>query len=171
MTASRASKDNPIVIDQFLPMKAKRVIEGKSSRFAAQIFNMASVAALCAGMFALVLGKLLAGQRIGFLPMVLSFPPLMLWLGASIFVYASVAHHPNPRTVKYNRWAAYRFYGATGALVVFGQVIYAAFDSWTGLLAVWGILFLTVVPAGLYAIWRAQREDWQDLVIETAINE
>lgn len=152
-------------------MKAKRVIEGKSSRFAAQIFNIASVAALCAGMFALVMGKLLASHKIGFLPMVLSFPPLMIWLGASIFVYASVAHHPNPRTVQYNRWAAYRFYGATGTLVVFGQLIYAAFDSWTGLLAVWGILFLIVVPAGLYAIWRAQKEDWQDLVIETAINE
>jgi hypothetical protein len=171
LTVSMARKDNPNVIYQHLSMKAKRVIEGKSSRFAAQIFNIASVAALCAGMFALVLGKLLAGHKIGFLPMVLSFPPLMLWLGASIFVYASVAHHPNPRTVQYNRWAAYRFYGATGALVVFGQVIYAAFDSWTGLLAVWGILFLIVVPAGLYAIWRAQKEDWQDLVIETATNE
>ena len=152
-------------------MKSKRVIEGKSSRFAAQIFNIASVAALCAGLFALVLGKLMVGHEVGFLPMVLSFPPLMLWLGFSILVYARVAHHPNPRTVQYNRWAAYRFYGATGTLVVFGQLVYEAFDSWTGLLAVWGILFMIVVPAGLIAIWRAQKEDWQDLVIETTINE
>jgi hypothetical protein len=150
-------------------MQTKRVIEGKSSRFAAQIFNIASVFAICAGLFALVLGKLLAGHKIGFLPMVLSFPPLMIWLGASIFVYASVAHHPNTRTVEYNRWAGYRFYGATGALVVFGQIIYGAFDSWMGLLAVWGILFLIVVPAGLFAIWRAYREEWQDMVIVTSI--
>ena len=72
-----ASKDNPDVIYSHLPMKARRVIEAKSSRFAAQIFNIASVAALCAGMFALVLGKLLAARKIGFLPMVLSFPPLI----------------------------------------------------------------------------------------------
>lgn len=150
-------------------MKTKRLIEGKSSRFSAQIFNIASVFAVCAGMLALVLGKLLAGHKIGFLPMVLSFPPLMLWIAASIFVYASVGHHPNPRTVQYNRWAAYRFYGATGTLVVFGQLVYEALGSWTGLLAVWAILFLIVVPPGLYAIWKAQKEEWNDMVIETTI--
>jgi hypothetical protein len=150
-------------------MKTKRVIEGKSARFSAQVFNIASIFAVCAGLFALVLGKLMANQKIGFLPMVLSFPPLMIWIGASMFVYASIGHHPNPRTVEYNRWAAYRFYGATGTLVVFGQVIYDLLGSWTGLLANWIILFLIVVPPGLYAIWKAQKEEWQDIVIETTI--
>ncbi|MGO9445576.1 MAG: hypothetical protein ACLPXB_12465 [Thiobacillaceae bacterium] len=115
------------------------------------------------------MGKLLVAQKIGFLPMVLSFPPLMIWIGASIFVYATVGHHPNPRTVAYNRWAAYRFYGATGTLVVFGQFVYESFGSWAGILGIWGILFLIVVPPGLYAIWKAHKEQWNDLVIEITI--
>lgn len=152
-------------------MKAKRLISAKSSRFSAQLFNIASVAAITAGISALLLGKLLAGQKIGFLPFVLSFPPLMIWLAFSIFVYASIAHHPNERTRRYHRWAGYRFYGATGAMVVFGQPIYELMGGWNGLMGVWAILFLAVVPGGLYAIWKAAREDWQDMTIEVGIYE
>ncbi len=152
-------------------MKVKRVIEGDSSRFSAQLFNIASVAAISIGISALLLGKLLASHKIGFLPFVLSFPPLMIWLAASIFVYASIAHHPNSRTRDYNRWAGYRFYGATGAMVVFGQPIYGLLGGWSGVAVVWALLFVIVVPAGLYAIWKAAREDWQDMTIEVAIYE
>ena len=152
-------------------MKVKRVISAKSSRFSAQLFNIASVAAITAGISALLLGKLLASQKIGFLPFVLSFPPLMIWLAFSIFVYASIAHHPNERTREYHRWAGYRFYGATGAMVVFGQPIYELFGGWSGLMGVWLLVFLIVVPWGLYAIWKAAREDWQDMTIEVAIHE
>ena len=152
-------------------MKVKRVINAKSSRFAAQLFNICSVAAITAGISALLLGKLLASQKIGFLPFVLSFPPLMIWLAASIFVYASIAHHPNERTRQYHRWAGYRFYGATGAMVVFGQPIYELMGGWAGLMAVWVLVFLIVVPGGLYAIWKAARDNWQDMTIEVAVHE
>ena len=152
-------------------MKVKRVISAKSSRFSAQLFNIASVAAITAGISALLLGKLLASQKIGFLPFVLSFPPLMIWLAASIFVYASIAHHPNERTRHYHRWAGYRFYGATGAMVVFGQLIYEVFGGWVGLMGVWAVMFLIVVPWGLYDIWKAARENWQDMTIEVGIHE
>lgn len=153
-------------------MKVKRVISAKSSRFSAQLFNIASIASITAGISALLLGKLLASQKIGFLPFVLSFPPLMIWLAASIFVYASIAHHPNERTRHYHRWAGYRFYGATGALVVFGQLIYELFGGWSGLMGVWVLLFLIVVPWGLYDIWRAaKKEDWQDMTVEVDTHE
>lgn len=152
-------------------MKVKRVVSAKSSRFSAQLFNIASVAAITAGISALLLGKLLTSQKLGFLPFVLSFPPLMIWLAASIFVYASIAHHPNERTRHYHRWAGYRFYGATGAMVVFGQLIYELFGGWNGLMGVWALLFLVVVPWGLYDIWRAAKETWQDMTIEVAIYE
>lgn len=152
-------------------MKAKRVISGKSSRFSAQLFNIASVASVTVGISALMLGKLLASHKIGFLPFVLSFPPLMIWLAASIFVYASIAHHPNLHTREYHRWAGYRFYGATGAMVVIGQPIYGLMGGWNGLAAVWVLMFLIVVPAGLAAIWKAAKENWEDMTIEVAINE
>lgn len=152
-------------------MKAKRVITASSSRFAAQLFNIITVAALLISLTALLLGKLLASHKIGFLPFVLSLPPVMLWLGASIFVYASIAHHPNPRTTHYNKWAGYRFYGVMGSLMVIGPAIYGLLDGWQGLMLVLGLAVLIIVPWALYDIFRAAREPWQDMTIEVAINE
>lgn len=152
-------------------MKAKRVISAASSRFAAQIFNIITVVALMTSLSALTLGKLLASHKIGFLPFVLSLPPVMIWLGASIFVYASIAHHPNPRTAHYNKWAGYRFYGVMGSLVVIGQPIYSLLDGWKGLMLVLGLAVAIIVPWALYDIFKAARETWQDITIEVAINE
>ncbi len=121
---------------------ATQVITAKSSLFAARLFNIASIVATV-------------------------FVPLwMIWIAGSIFVYAAIAHHPNPRTVYYNRWAGYRFYGASGAAVVAGQPLYGLFDNWRGLALVWILMILIVVPLGLRDIVRAGREDWQDTVLE-----
>jgi hypothetical protein len=152
-------------------MKAKRLISASSSRFAAQIFNIITVAALMASLAALLLGKLLASHKIGFLPFVLSLPPVMIWLGASIFVYASIAHHPNPRTAHFNKWAGYRFYGVMGSLVVIGQPIYGLLGGWQGLMLVLGLAVTIIVPWALFDIYKAAREPWTDMTIEVAINE
>ncbi len=152
-------------------MKAKRLISASSSRFAAQLFNIITVAVLMVSLSALLLGKLLASHKIGFLPFVLSLPPVMIWLGASIFVYASIAHHPNARAVHYNKWAGYRFYGVMGSLVVFGQPIYGLLGGWQGLMLVLGLAVTIIVPWALVDIYKAAREPWQDMTIEVAINE
>ena len=152
-------------------MKVKRDISASSSRFAAQLFNILTVAALTISLTALLLGKLLASHKIGFLPFVLSLPPVMLWLGASIFVYASIAHHPNPRTAHYNKWAGYRFYGVMGSLMVIGPAIYSMLDGWQGLMLVLGLAVLIIVPWALFDIYKAAREPWQDMTLEVAINE
>lgn len=152
-------------------MKAKRVITASSSRFAAQLFNLITIAVLLISLTTLLLGKLLASQKIGFLPLVLSLPPVMIWLGASIFVYASIAHHPNSRTVHYNKWAGYRYYGVMGSLVVFGQPLYDLLGGWQGLMLVLGLAVTIIVPWALFDIYRAAHEPWQDMTIEVAINE
>ena len=152
-------------------MKVKRVISASSSRFAAQLFNIITVVVLMISLTALLLGKLLASHKIGFLPFVLSLPPVMIWLGGSIFVYASIAHHPNPRTAHFNKWAGYRFYGVMGSLVVIGPAIYGLLGGWQGLMLVLGSAVLIIVPWALYDIYKAAREPWQDLTIEVAINE
>jgi hypothetical protein len=152
-------------------MKAKRVISASSSRFAAQLFNIITVVALLISLTALLLGKLLASHNIGFLPFVLSLPPVMLWLGASIFVYASIAHHPNPRTTHYNKWAGYRFYGVMGSLMVIGPAIYGLLDGWQGLMLVLGLAVAIIVPWAIYDIVRAAREPWQDMTIDVALYE
>jgi hypothetical protein len=128
-------------------MKVKKVITAAQSRFAAQLFSIASIVA------------------------VLIAPLMMIWIAASIFVYASIAHHPNPMTVQYNRFAGYRFYGAAGAMVIIGPVLYTFFENWHGLLVVWLIIASIVVPWGLWAIYKASRENWQDMTIEVDTNE
>ncbi|MHB1145643.1 MAG: hypothetical protein ACYCZS_12175 [Thiobacillus sp.] len=150
-------------------MKVKRVISASSSRFAAQLFNILTVTALMISLTALLLGKLLASHKIGFLPFVLSLPPVMIWLGGSIFVYASIAHHPNPRAAHYNKWAGYRFYGVMGSLMVIGPAIYGLLDGWQGLMLVLGTAVLIIVPWALYDIYRAARETWQDMTIEVEL--
>ncbi len=150
-------------------MKVKRVISASSSRFAAQLFNILTVTALMISLTALLLGKLLASHKIGFLPFVLSLPPVMIWLGGSIFVYASIAHHPNPRAAHYNKWTGYRFYGVMGSLMVIGPAIYGLLDGWQGLMLVLGTAVLIIVPWALYDIYRAAREPWQDMTIEVEL--
>jgi hypothetical protein len=152
-------------------MKATRVIPAASSRFNAQLFNIITVLALMLSLTALLLGKLLASQKVGFLPLVLSLPPVMIWLGASIFVYASIAHHPNSRTVHYNKWAGYRYYGVMGSLVVVGPMIYGLLDGLPGVMLVLGFAVLIIVPWALFDIYRAAREPWQDITIEVATHE
>ncbi|OFZ81406.1 MAG: hypothetical protein A2583_05920 [Bdellovibrionales bacterium RIFOXYD1_FULL_53_11] len=152
-------------------MKVKRVIPASSSRFNALLFNLITVAVMLVSLTALLLGKLLASHNIGFLPFVLSLPPVMLWLGASIFVYASIAHHPNDLTTHYNKWAGYRFYGVMGSLVVIGPVIYDLLGGWQGLMLVLGLAVAIIVPWALFDIYKAAREPWADMTIEVAINE
>jgi hypothetical protein len=147
-------------------MNATRLIPATSSRFAAQIFNILTVASLLLSISALLLGKLLASQKVGFLPFVLSLPPVMIWLGASIFVYASIAHHPNPLVAHYNKWAGYRFYGVMGSLVVIGPAIYGLLGGWQGLMLVLGSAVAIIVPWAIYDIIQAAREPWQDITIE-----
>jgi hypothetical protein len=147
-------------------MKVKRLIPASSSRFAAQLFNIITVVVLMISLTALLLGKLLASHKIGFLPFVLSLPPVMIWLGALIFVYASIAHHPNPLTAHYNKWAGYRYYGVMGSLVVFGQPIYDLLGGWLGLMLVLGLAVAIIVPWALFDIYKAAREPWQDMIIE-----
>jgi hypothetical protein len=128
-------------------METTKLLSANSQRFSARIFNLCSMVAV-------------------------SVPVLvMIWIAASIFVYASVAHHPNEKVVHYNRIAGYRFYGATGALVIFGQPIYGLFSVWwQGLLAVWLVAAVVVLPLGVRDLFRVQRENWQDMEINGTNN-
>ena len=151
-------------------MKAKRLIPAASSRFAALLFNLITIIVFTVSLTALLLGKLLTSQNIAFLPFVLSLPPVMLWLAGSIFVYATIAHHPNPRTVYYNKWAGYRFYGVMGSMVVIGAPIYSLVGGWQGLMLVLGLAVVVIVPWAIYDVYRAAREPWQDITLDVTIN-
>ncbi len=96
--------------------------------------------------------------------------PMLLWLAASIFVYAAAACHPNPKVCDFVKYSAYRFYGIIGALVVvlnFSPQMIKALGHWSYLVGlIWIICLLIVVPLGIRDLMRAKREPWQDMQIE-----
>lgn len=128
-------------------MKIKKAITADQCRFAAQLFNLATIVAVLVPML------------------------LMLWVGASMFVYAQNAHHPDERVARYTRRAGFRFYAVAGAMVIFGQPIVSWLGGLWGALAIWGIFIVTLVPPAVYDILKARREAWRDIIVEVPINE
>ena len=124
------------------------VISANQQKLSARIFNIASIVA------------------------VLIPPLLMLWIAASIFVYASLIHHPNPRIADYLLPAGYRFYGLVGSLVAAlnftEQLNHLLGSNLTMWLTVWGLAILVIVPWGLRDIIRAGHEPWQDMLLPQA---
>lgn len=141
------------------------LVTAASSLRSARMFNLLAVAStlLAAGLF--TLGQFIADKKMAFLPMAMSLPPVMIWLAFSIFVYASIAHHPHLAVRRYNKWAGYRYYGLVGFLTIFANDIAHLPTGWMG---VWAIMILALVPWAMFDVWRAGREDWQDLLIEDA---
>lgn len=112
---------------------------------------------------------------IGSIISVLVPPLIMVWIAASIFAYASVAHHPNMRVREYQLWAGYRFYGLIGTLVVVLNFS-GEMKAWVGggvnlLLAVWAVSLLVIVPLGIWDLIRISRENWQDMLVEVRVHE
>jgi hypothetical protein len=97
--------------------------------------------------------------------------PMLLWIAASIFVYAAAAHHPNPRVCEFLKYSGYRFYGVVGALVVmlnFSPQMSKAMGGWLPLaLVIWLACILVVVPLGIRDLMRAKKEPWQDIEYES----
>jgi hypothetical protein len=74
-----------------------RIVPARSARTAAKLFNYGNILAV-----------------------LMPFPLIIFWFGASMFVYAMNRHHPNERVGHYTQQAAYRFYAIVGALIVVG---------------------------------------------------
>lgn len=134
-----------------------KTITAAEQRRAAKLFNIFSCVA------------------IGFMPLII---PALLWIAASIFVHASIAHHPNHRVREFLYPGGYRFYGLVGSLVVVLNFS-PQMSSWIpGVLkfgplhlpmfwpAVWGVSLLVILPLGIRDILRANKENWQDMTVE-----
>jgi hypothetical protein len=97
--------------------------------------------------------------------------PMIIWVAASIFMYAAAACHPNPKVCDFLKYSGYRFYGVFGILVVvlcfFGPLIAKAIGGWIILGSIaWGLSVLIVVPLGIRDIWLASKYNWQDMIVE-----
>jgi hypothetical protein len=145
-------------------MTNPRVLTAAACRRSAQLFNWLAVGTTLLSITLFSVGQLLPNKKMAFLPMAMSLPPIMIWLAASIFVYASIAHHPDARVRHYNKWAGYRYYGLVGFMTIFANDLAKLPGGWW---LVWGAFFLALVPWSLWDIWRARREIWHDITLET----
>jgi hypothetical protein len=143
-------------------MAETHVITAAACQRSARLFNLLAVGTtlLSASLFGL--GQMIADKKMAFLPMAMSLPPIMIWLAFSIFVYASIAHHPDLKVRHYNKWAGYRYYAIVGTLTIFSNDLAQLPTGWFG---VWGLLLLSLVPWAVFDIWKAGRENWQDIEV------
>ena len=121
---------------------SSRTISAKAAMRSAAIFNY---------------GNLLA--------ILIPMPIGVLWFAASIAVYIMFRHHPNPRVGHYTQWAAYRFYGLVGLVVVIATFYGTSLQAW---LITWAVLATILVPWTLYdLILIYRKENWQDTFVES----
>ena len=142
----------------------KRRITAASCLRSSRLFNYLSVATTLLSTVLFTLGHLIADKRMTFLPLAMSWPPIMIWLAFSIFVYAAIAHHPDPTVRHYHKWAGYRYYAVVGTLTVFSNDLAHLPTGWPG---VYALMVITLVPWALYDIWKAGRENWKDIEPES----
>ncbi len=116
-----------------------QLITARSARLTASIFNY---------------GNLLA--------ILLPLPLGILWLGGSIAAYTMFRHHPNPRVGYYTQWAAYRFYGLVGFVVVVATFFSKSLTAW---LVTWALMAIIMIPWTIYDLIRIKKEPWQDMQV------
>ena len=90
-------------------------------------------------------------------------PIMVFWFGASITLYTMLRHHPNPRVGHYTQWAAYRFYGLLGLVVVVATFYGTSITAW---LITWAVLAIIMVPWTIYDLILIYKEEWRDTTLE-----
>jgi hypothetical protein len=126
--------------DPSVSLPAPSSITGKSARFAAALFNWGNIAA-----------------------MLVPIPVGLLWVCASMIIYAMNRHHPNPRVGHYTQQAAYRFYGVTGFFVAIGAFFPG--NSHKPYLVAWALAAAVIIPWSVLDLIRIRREAWADTVV------
>lgn len=94
------------------------------------------------------------------------FPLLIFWFGASMLVYAMNRHHPNPKVGHYTQQAATRFYAVTGFFIVIGAFIPG--NGWLWYAIAWGMALLILIPWSILDLRRINQDQWVDIPLDDA---
>ncbi len=116
------------------------IVTAQSARRAATLFNYGNIISL-----------------------LLPFPLMIFWLGASMFVYALNRHHPNEKVGHYTQQAAYRYYAITGFFVAVAMFLPVNFIYYG---IAWAIAAVIIIPWSIVDLRRIKKDSWEDMVIE-----
>ena len=122
-----------------------QTLSARSCRFAASLFNYGNIIAVL-------------------------LPPLgLLWLAASMIIYALNRHHPNEKVGHYTQQAAYRIYGVTGLIVA--AAIFIPKNGLYYYLGIWALAVLIILPWSIRDLWRIRKDEWCDVEFELTATE
>ncbi len=122
------------------------MLPGRKARAAAAVFNYGNIIAV-----------------------IVPVPLGMLWLGASMLVYAMNRHHPDPKVGHYTQQAAYRFYGVSGFFVAVATFIPGG--GWNYYLVSWALAAAILIPWSIFDLIRIRRDRWDDLQLPVEDND
>jgi len=117
-----------------------QVVSGRSVRRGPVLFNIFNIIAI-----------------------IIPFPLMVFWLGASIILYAMNRHHPNPKVAHYIQWAAYRLYAVAGAAVPVATFFSVNLTPW---LVYWAIAAIVMIPWSILDLIKIKKDTWEDTVIQ-----
>ncbi|NIR60099.1 MAG: hypothetical protein GWO02_11570 [Gammaproteobacteria bacterium] len=118
-----------------------RIAHARHARAAAALFNYGNIVAV-----------------------LVPLPLGVLWLAASMVVYAMNRHHPNPKVGHYTQQAAYRIYGGAGAFTA--AAIFIPGGGWEWYLGAWALAVAVIVPWSAVDLVRIHRDEWVDMTLE-----
>lgn len=121
----------------FIP--ATKIVTGKESQNSASLFNYGNIIAI-----------------------LIPFPLLIFWFGASIIVYSMNRHHPNPKVFYYLRRAGNRFYFIMGFFIVIGTY----FKDWKPVAIYWLIALIILIPSSIWDLYKIRKDTWEDFEIK-----
>ena len=90
---------------------------------------------------------------------IVPFPLMLFWHGASMVLYAMNRHHPNPKVSGYIQSAAVRLYGVAGAAVPVGTFFSLDVTPW---LVYWALAAVIMIPFSIRDLIRIRADDWED---------
>ena len=122
-----------------------QTLSAKSCRFAAALFNYGNIITVL-------------------------LPPVgMLWLAASMAIYALNRHHPNEKVGHYTQQAAYRIYGVTGLIVA--AAIFIPKNGLYYYLGIWAVSILIILPLSIRDLLRIRKDEWCDVEFEVTASD
>ncbi len=129
------------ILEQSEDTAIGKVARGSSARRAAALMNYGNIVSI-----------------------LVPFPLLIFWFGASMLVYAMNRHHPDPKVGHYTQRAASRFYGVTGFFIVIATFIPG--DGWFWHLIAWILALSILVPWSIVDLRRIYRDQWMDIALD-----
>lgn len=136
--------------------ESTELLSGRSAKHAASVLHLGNLITILLPLFAIY--SWFFSEEHSFAALIV-IPILVIWIGASMLLYAIHRHHPNPKVGRYTKRATHWFFAAVGGFVVVG--IFFPIDA-RYYLGAWLLAALAIVPWSIWNLIQIARDEWSD---------